>query len=85
MNKTPSIEEFVNAEFSVTPGFHIADEPTIIVENAVADEPFYYEISVKAWEELDSKATENDDATDEFIEKSLETKNELDESYGILL
>ena len=41
MSNTPSIEQFMNADFTIVhPGF-IGGDPAITVENAIAPEPFY--------------------------------------------
>lgn len=82
---TPTIEQFINAEYTVVPGFSLADDPMITVENAVAVEPFYFDVDVRTFETLMGEALGNDDAEEECAHKLQAVANELDETHGIIL
>lgn len=85
MTATPSIEQFINADFNIMPGWGRDDNPTITVENAVAVEPFYYEVSVETFSTLHQDALCLDEVEDDYITKSSDVEIELDESYNIML
>ena len=84
MNNTPSIEQFMNADFNIIePGF-IGGDPAITVENAIAPEPFYFEVDVSTWGRLHQEALcESDD--DDYVNRALEIEVELNEDFGITL
>lgn len=85
MNGTPSIEQFVNADFNIIqPGF-VGGEPAITVENAIAPEPFYFEITVEKFGELHREALNDEDAPEDYVNQALEIETELNEDFGILL
>ena len=84
MSNTPSIEQFMNADYSIVhPGF-IGGDPAITVENAIAPEPFYFEVDVSTWGRLHQEALcESDD--DDYVNRALEIEVELNEDFGITL
>lgn len=84
MSNTPSIEQFMNAEYSIIhPGF-IGGDPAITVENAVAVEPFYYEVDVDTWGRLHQDALCESDE-DDYVDRAREIETDLSEQYGINL
>lgn len=84
MNNKPSIEQFTDADFTIIePGF-IGGDPAITVENAIAPEPFYYELDVTDWEQLRQEALcETED--EEFVAQANEIEVQLADQYGINL
>ena len=84
MSNTPSIEQFINADFNIIAPDFINGDPTISVENAIAPEPFYFEVDVSTWGRLHQEALcESDD--DDYVNRALEIEVELNEDFGITL
>ena len=84
MSNQPSIEQFMNADFTIVhPGF-IGGDPAITVENAIAPEPFYFEVDVDTWGRLNQEALWESDE-DDYVNRALEVETELSEQYGISL
>lgn len=84
MSNTPSIEQFMDADYSIVhPGF-IGGDPAITVENAVAVEPFYYEVDMDTWGRLFQEALCESDE-DDYVDRALEVESDLSEQYGITL
>ena len=84
MSNTPSIEQFMNADYSIVhPGF-IGGDPAITVENAIAPEPFYFEVDVDTWHRLHQEALCESDE-DDYVNRALEIEVELNEDFGITL
>lgn len=84
MSNQPSIEQFMNADFNIIePGF-IGGDPAITVENAIAPEPFYFEVDVSTWGRLHQEALCESDE-DDYVNRALEIEVELNEEYGIIL
>lgn len=84
MSNQPSIEQFMNADFNIIePGF-IGGDPAITVENAIAPEPFYFEVDVSTWGRLHQEALCESDE-DDYVNRALEIEVELNEEYGISL
>lgn len=84
MSNTPSIEQFINADFNIIePGF-IGGDPAITVENAIAPEPFYYEVDLSTWHQLHQEALCESDE-DDYVHRALEIEVELNEDFGITL
>lgn len=84
MSNTPSIEQFINADFTIVhPGF-IGGDPAITVENAIAPEPFYFEVDVSTWHRLHQEALCESDE-DDYVNRALEIEVELNEDFGITL
>lgn len=84
MSNQPSIEQFINADFNIIePGF-IGGDPAITVENAIAPEPFYFEVDVSTWGRLHQEALCESDE-DDYVNRALEIEVELNEEYGISL
>lgn len=84
MSNTPSIEQFINADFNIIePGF-VGGDPAITVENAVATEPFYFEVDVSTWHQLHQEALCESDE-DDYVNRALEVENTLYDEYRITL
>lgn len=84
MTNQPTLAQFMNADFTIIAPDFIGGDPTITVENAVAVEPFCYEVDVDTWGRLFQEALcETEEA--EYIERALETETDLSEQYGINL
>lgn len=82
MNEKPSIEQFMNAEFTIMPAWAISDAPTITVENCMADPAFYFDVTLEEFAKLNSEALGNDDAPDYYVNRVLEIEAELSDSYN---
>lgn len=85
MTNQPSIEQFTDADFNIIhPGF-VGGEPAITVENGIAPEPFYFEVTLEKFGELHREALNDEDAPEDYVNQVLELEVELSEQYGINL
>ena len=85
MSNKPSIEEFMNADFSILASKRIGRNPQIAVENGIAPVPFYYELTVEEFADLNQKALWDDEAPDDYVTRALEIEVTLSEDYGVSL
>lgn len=84
MSNTPSIEQFINADFNIIAPDLIDGDPTITVENGAAAEPFYYEVDLSTWHKLHQEALCESDE-DDYVNRALEVENTLYDEYRITL
>lgn len=85
MSNKPSIEEFINADFSILAPERIGRTPKIAVENGIAPVPFHYEVTVEEFADLNREALWNDEAPDDYVNRALEIEVTLSEEYGVSL
>lgn len=85
MTNQPSIEQFTDADFNIIEPDFIGGDPTITVENATLNDPFYFEVSVEEFGELHREALNDEDAPEDYVNRALEVEVELSERYGISL
>lgn len=80
----PSIEQFMDADFNIIAPENIGGNPSISVENAVASEPFYFEVDVSVWEQLRQQAL-CAGGDQEFADRVLGVEVDLYGDYGVRL
>lgn len=85
MSNKPSIEEFMNADFTIVASKRIGRNPQIAVENGIAPVPFYYEVTVEEFADLNREALWSDEAPDDYVNRALEIEVTLSEEYGVSL
>lgn len=83
MSNTPTIAQYKDSQLSVIAPCLPGGDPTIIVENAVAPEPFYFEIDLTAFENLHYEDDEDD--SPEHTENVAEILTRLDDEFNVFI